>query len=91
MDKWVPGEGVLTCYNSTYMAYLRVGKVMRVGNSRAIVLPSEICEALQIETGDQVAFAVYENDIIQIRKLNVEELRAMKPPRTKRGKENVIN
>ena len=60
------------------MEFVRVQKVIKAGNSIAICLPRAICVALKIERGDQVAFGVYNDNSILIRKLTNEELRAMR-------------
>lgn len=56
-----------------------MSKVMKVGTSHAIVIPAYIMLALGIERGDYMVFAVYSNDILTMRKMSVEELRALKP------------
>lgn len=52
---------------------------MRVGTSLAVVIPVNILRALKIERGDQMAFGVYVEDVICIRKIQQEDLLKIKP------------
>ena len=61
------------------MENLQITKMMRVGTSLAIVIPVNILRALKIERGDQMAFGVYADDVICIRKIQQEELLKIKP------------
>lgn len=61
------------------MENLIITKVMRVGTSLAVVIPVNILRALKIERGDQMAFGVYVEDVICIRKIQQEDLLKIKP------------
>lgn len=54
-------------------------KVIKVGNSCAVVIPRDIRVALDIQRGDQVSFGVYSEDVICIRKISQRELQNLKP------------
>ena len=62
------------------METLIITKVIRVGNSNAIVIPRPILKALNIQRGDQMAFGVYADDVICVRKISQSDLRKIKPP-----------
>ena len=61
------------------MEQLRITKVIRVGNSLAVVIPKNILGALNMERGDQVSFGVYSDDVICIRKISQCDLLNLKP------------
>jgi len=61
------------------MKTLRVQKVVKVGNSCAVIIPSAIARALKIERGDQVTFGVFEDDVICVRKLQQEDIAKLRP------------
>ncbi|TAK59305.1 AbrB/MazE/SpoVT family DNA-binding domain-containing protein [Patescibacteria group bacterium] len=61
------------------MDNIQIAKVIRVGNSNAVVIPKNICRALGVERGDQVAFGVYNDNEIIIRRISSAEVRALKP------------
>ena len=52
---------------------------MRVGTSLAVVIPVNILRALKIERGDQMAFGVYVEDVICIRKNSARGFIKIKP------------
>jgi hypothetical protein len=61
------------------MEYLRTTKIIKTGNSLCVVLPKTILRALTIERGDQVVFGIVDEKTIAIRKINLEELKLLKP------------
>jgi antitoxin component of MazEF toxin-antitoxin module len=61
------------------MNTLRLTKIIKVGNSLAVVIPKDILNALSIERGDQVSFGVYSDDVICIRKISQRDLLNLKP------------
>lgn len=62
------------------MQNLRITKVIKVGNSHAVVIPRDILVALNIQRGDQVSFGVYSDDVICIRKISQRDLLNLRPP-----------
>lgn len=64
------------CYN---MENLQIVRIIKVGNSLAVVIPVNILRALKIQRGDAIAFGVYENDNILIRKITQNDLARLKP------------
>lgn len=62
------------------MINFQITKIIRVGNSRAVVLPVNLLRELKIERGDQVVFAVAEGDVICMRKITDAEKLQIKPP-----------
>lgn len=65
-------EGV--CYNSTNMAGPHIQKVVRVGNSNAVVIPAYLMRALDIQRGDAVVLSCVEEGIVSVRKVNEKDL-----------------
>lgn len=61
------------------MEIVHISKVLKVGNSLAIVIPSYVRLGMGIERGDYMIFAVYSNDILTARKMSPDELKQMKP------------
>ena len=61
------------------MENLYTAKVIKVGTSKAICIPSQILKALELERGDYVVFAVYKGGEFVARKLSPAELQAIKP------------
>ncbi len=61
------------------MENIKVGKVIKVGSSLAVVIPAELLRALNIKRGDQVVYAVFSENQFCVRRLTEQELRAMKP------------
>lgn len=57
----------------------RIGKVIRVGSSLALVIPVQILRGLKIARGDKVVFGVYDENTIAIRRITTEELQKFKP------------
>lgn len=72
------GRG-LYCNDSNYMENIILTKVTRTGNSLTIVIPKNVCTALNIQRGDQMSFGVYSDDVICIKKLTQRELQNLKP------------
>jgi len=61
------------------MENIKVGKVIKVGSSLAIVVPAELARALDIKRGDQIVYAVFSENQFCVRRLTEQDLRAMKP------------
>lgn len=61
------------------MENIKVGKVLKVGSSLAIVVPAELARALNIKRGDQIVYGGYSENQFFVRRLTDQELRAMKP------------
>lgn len=57
----------------------KLGKVITVGNSLAIVIPKSILNGLKIERGDRVVFGVFDENQFCVRRVTDEELRKMQP------------
>lgn len=67
-------------YTNRYnMENIKVGKVIKVGSSLAVVVPAELSRALNIKRGDQIVYAVFSENQFCVRRLTDEDLRAMKP------------
>lgn len=65
------------------MENLIITKVIKTGTSLCVVIPVKILRALKIERGDQVAFGVYADDVICMRKIQPEDILKMKPKEIK--------
>ena len=65
--------------NHYNMENIKVGKVLKVGTSLAVVIPAELARALHIERGDQVVYGAFTDNQFTVRRLTTEELQAMKP------------
>lgn len=61
------------------MEVVHMSKVIKVGNSHAIVLPVAVMLGLEIERGDHMIFAIYAKNTLTARKLEPDELRRLKP------------
>ena len=61
------------------MENIHIGKVIKAGTSKAIIIPVAILRGLKISRGDRVVFAVYDENTFAVRRLLPEELREMKP------------
>lgn len=67
-------------YTNDYnMENIKVGKVIKVGSSLAIVVPAGLARALNIKRGDQIVYGVFSENQFCVRRLTNEELRAVKP------------
>lgn len=74
--------GWVLCHNDNNdMEYIRTTKIIKTGTSLCVVIPKEILRAVCLERGDQVAFGIYDMDIIAIRKIKAEELQIIRPPK----------
>lgn len=71
---------VLVCYTNHNMESIRIAKVVKVGNSIAVIIPSGFAKQLGIRRGDYFAFATYWPGIITMRLLSDEEITKLKPP-----------
>lgn len=54
------------------MVNLRIGHVVRVGNSVAVVIPAALAREMKFERGDEVIYGVFEEGEIRIRKVTPE-------------------
>lgn len=61
------------------MQYLRICKVIKVGDSLAVVIPRSVRDALFIQRGDQLAWCLYGDSEVFFRKLDAAELQQLKP------------
>jgi len=61
------------------MENINTSKIIKVGNSLAVVIPVSILRGLKIERGDRVVFGVYNENTFAVRKVSSEELRKLKP------------
>ena len=68
------------------MRNVRITTVQRIGNSLGVIVPAHVARAIDFQRGDQVAFAVYENNTITLRKLSQDELLQLNPPIIQYGK-----
>ena len=67
-------------YTNDYnMENIKVGKVIKVGSSLAVVVPAQLARAMNLERGDQIVYAIFSKNQFVVRRLTDEELRAMKP------------
>ena len=67
-------------YTNDYnMENIKVGKVIKVGSSLAVVVPAQLARAMNLERGDQIVYAIFSANQFVVRRLTDEELRAMKP------------
>lgn len=61
------------------MPRVRMQRVLKIGTSLGVVVPAEICRALNIQRGDYVVFGVYSESSVCIKKVSPDELRKMHP------------
>ena len=61
------------------MIEVQMTKVIKNGNSLAVVVPINILRELKIQRGDTIAFAVAEGDIIMMRRVSDAEKLQLKP------------
>lgn len=54
-----------------------VQKVFKAGNSLGVVIPKQMCDALQINRGDFVVVFLYVEDKIIIQRLNPDEAKSL--------------
>lgn len=67
-------------YTNDYnMENIKVGKVIKVGTSLAVVVPAALARAMNLERGDQIVYAIFSENQFVVRRLTTDELRAMKP------------
>lgn len=57
---------------------IQMGKILKIGNSEGVVIPSIICEQLKLFRGDKVAFGVYDENTLVVRRLTNEQLANLK-------------
>lgn len=62
------------------MINVQITKVIKNGNSLAVVIPINILRELGIKRGDQIVFAIAEGDVICMRKITDAEKLKIKPP-----------
>lgn len=63
-------------YNS--MEELYITKIVKVGTSKAVVIPTNVLEGLGWQRGDRVIFTFAGDDQLIVRKLNDETIRRLK-------------
>ncbi len=56
------------------MAGPYIQKVIRLGNSNAVVIPAYLARALDIQRGDAVVLSCVEEGVISVRKVNEKDL-----------------
>lgn len=61
------------------MQNLYVSKIIKVGTSKAIVIPVDIMKSLALERGDLIVFGVYKVGQFICRKLSPFEVENLKP------------
>lgn len=61
------------------MENIKLGTIIKVGNSLAITVPVEILRGLKIQRGDRVVLAVYDENTFAVRRVPASELRNLKP------------
>jgi AbrB family looped-hinge helix DNA binding protein len=60
------------------MEYLRTTKIIKTGTSLCVVIPKKILSTLGFKRGDQVAFYIYDDETIVLRKINEVNLLDLK-------------
>lgn len=60
------------------MKIVQISKIIKTGNSLCVVIPKNILNALALQRGDQVVFGIYNENSLVIRKIESEELLALK-------------
>jgi antitoxin component of MazEF toxin-antitoxin module len=78
-NKLIDGGPGCRYYNGYNMEVIRIGKIIKIGNSLAVVLPKNVAQELKFERGDLVTYAVYGENSIVIKKVTTEEIKQMKP------------
>lgn len=61
------------------MIEAKIVKVIKVGNSLAVVIPKEIASGLKIKRGDQVIFGVFNENEFCVRRITQKQLQDLKP------------
>jgi antitoxin component of MazEF toxin-antitoxin module len=61
------------------MQNLYTSKVVRIGTAIGVIIPVDICRALDIQRGDLIAYAVYQDGQFICRKLSPIEMENLKP------------
>ncbi len=61
------------------MENIKLGKVIKVGDSLAITIPVSILRGLKINRGDSVVIGVYDENTFAVRRVPAQELRDLKP------------
>jgi antitoxin component of MazEF toxin-antitoxin module len=65
------------------MENVNLSKVIKVGDSLAVVIPVAILRGLKINRGDRVVFGVYDDNTFAVRRVPPQELRDLKPTEVK--------
>jgi antitoxin component of MazEF toxin-antitoxin module len=60
------------------MEYLKTSKIIKNGTSLAVVIPKPMLQALHLDRGDQVMFAIIGEGILAIKKVTAEDLQKWK-------------
>jgi len=65
-------------YNRYNMAQPNIQRVIKVGNSLAVILPKYLTSTLQIERGDVVILSCVEENEVRVRKIDEKTLRNLR-------------
>lgn len=60
------------------MNYVKITKLIKVGDSLGIIIPKNILDALKWERGDQIVFGVYDETNIIIKRVTDTDLKIWK-------------
>lgn len=61
------------------MQNIEFTRLIRIGDSKGVVIPIEILRDLQWERGDYIVFAVGKSDVLCARKMSDSEIKNIKP------------
>lgn len=60
------------------MEYIRTTKIIKTGTSLCVVIPKNILTTLKFQRGDQVAFFIYDDETIVMKKIQEVDLLNLK-------------
>ena len=60
------------------MEYIRTTKIIKTGTSLCVVIPKTILTTLKFKRGDQLAFSIYDDETIVMRKIQEINLSDLK-------------
>lgn len=73
------------------MEQITIQRVLKVGNSLAVILPVHVHRALGMKRGDNISFAVWQENEVVIRKLTDDDLQKLKPNFTHHARQHNAN
>ncbi len=62
------------------MEIAKIARLVKVGDSLAVIIPKPVVRAMNFKRGDQFVCAIYDETTIYLRKLDDADLLKFKPP-----------